>query len=397
MERIATLNSDGLEGDVQIHVILDTNALWKDFALRSAGFGELIALQKQGFLSVYVPEVVIYELSRQARRDRQNALSSNIKKISEAQDELQKLHMPDAPKVDISELRDKAKSMRLSLKEMNADLVKRLQEREVTVLPLPEVDVRSVFERYVSRRKPFKPDKGEGLADDLLWRTVVEHAESVETSTGTRIVFITGNSSDFGKEGALHEDLQSDLSDFCVVELWGKVESFLAANRSHFEVKVPAVEPTDFRTEFSIVTAAVTGYAETELPYEEVCSSEDLEMGSGLAIEGYDLPQEVQYPYISSAEVDDKSVVWDSYFSEDGTELGRVEAILDLSIEGYAAKSDAYHLVDEHEAFISDPDWNDFMAVVGLGRRVRMVLHIRLENEQAEVLNLESLEIDSRS
>lgn len=386
------MSVDDLKIEDQIHVILDTNVLWKDFGLESADFGELIALQKQGLLSVYIPEVVVQELSRQARLERKSGLTEHIKSISDGQRGLHSLQMKDAPNINITELRERAKAMSLPLEEMIADLTKRLQNRGVTVLPLPSVDIRRVFERYVSRRKPFKKDSGEGMADDLLWRTVVEHAESVETPAGTQLIFITNNSSDFGKEKKIHTELKGDLSGRCVVELWGKLGSFLSEYRSHFETRVSTLDPTDLMSEIKFVTDAVRDYAESELPYQEVCSDDD-EMQFGLAIEGYDLPSQVQNPYIQYAEVDDSSVIWDSYFNKDGTELGRVEVSMDVTIQGYVFKSDLQDLADEGEAVVVDHDWNDHMAVAEWERKVNMVLHIRLENEDVEVLNLESLKI----
>lgn len=388
------MSSDGLNLEDQIHVILDTNALWGDFGLKAADFGELVVCQNKGLLRVYVPEVVVHELSRQAQQSRKTRLFEHIKSISKGQLGLQELDMPDAPNHDIADLRKKARAMTHSLDEMIVDLEKRLQDRGVQVLPLPSVDVRSIFERYVSRRKPFKEDSGEGMADDLLWRTVVEHAESAGTATGTRVIFVTNNSSDFGKEKNLHKDLKGDLSGRCEVELWSETKSFLSDYHSHFEAVVPEPEPTDLMSDYYIIRKAVSNYAESELGYQDVCGSDlDYEMQSGLPIEGYDLPPEAQNPYIKYAEVDESSVVWDSYFNERGTELGRVEVSMDVAIQGYVFKSEFYDLIDSGKAAVVDADWNDHMAVAEWERRVRMVLHIRLESEHVEVLNLESLEI----
>ncbi|MFK0085433.1 PIN domain-containing protein [Glutamicibacter sp. NPDC090743] len=382
----------------QIHVILDTNALWKDFDLKSADFGELITFQEKGVLCVYVPEVVVQELSRQQEREHRSALKANITKLAGVQSELRRLQMPGAPNCDIKALRKQVDEVAPPVKKLSADLTDRLQAKEVKILPLPIADSRNIFEDYIARRKPFKEDKGEGLADYLLWRTVVDHAENAETKARTRIIFITNNSKDFGKEKKLYDELEGDLSGRCEVELWSEIKSFLSEHRSQFEAVLPKPEPTDLMSDYNIIREAIRGYAESELVYEEVCGSDlDYEMQSGLLIEGYDLPSEAQNPYIQHAEVDNDSVIWDSYYNEHGTELGRVEASMDVILEGYVFKSELPYLIEDGKAAVVDGDWNDHMAVAQWERRVIMTLHIRLESEQVEVLNLESLEIDSRS
>ncbi len=98
-----------------------------------------------------------------------------------------------------------------SLLEIEAQVVRRITDLGFRVDPLPDVPIDKFVAEYIRRNKPFKgdgTDEGKGLADWLIWQSVVARAAGLK-----EVYFISANSSDFGseREGALAPNLISSL------------------------------------------------------------------------------------------------------------------------------------------------------------------------------------------
>lgn len=65
----------------------------------------------------------------------------------------------------------------------------------------------NILNKAINKIKPFK-DNGEGYKDALIWQSVVKIIKERQME---KVVFISKNGKDFGKDGELHNDLLNDL------------------------------------------------------------------------------------------------------------------------------------------------------------------------------------------
>nr|WP_176705822.1 PIN domain-containing protein [Arthrobacter sp.]AXV46409.1 DUF4935 domain-containing protein [Arthrobacter sp.] len=389
-------------------VVVDTNIVTKEFELTSADWNELFKFQEKGHLRIFIPEVVVGETIRHHGANRRHEIKSAIDGLGSSHKMLLELGMADLPEIDLRSLRKKRDEMEDPRDAVDGKFRALLHQKDMTVLPVPDANMATVFERYMKRRKPYKDD-GEGFADDLIWRTIVDLAESEITASGTNIAFITKNSKDFaGAQKKLHEDLAEDLSGRCEVKLYLGARAFLEAHRSDFgEIRrpdpahnAPADSDSDevvskivLESVLSLAVTAARGFTERDLPYQELDNPLEGDRGTGFDLDGYDLPSVLHNPYIQWIELDEESAIWNPYEEMDGTEFGRLEMEGEAFIEGYVMKSDL-HVVDDLDSMnLVDGDHNDHMATVGIVRRMDIEFHIRAETGEAEVLNLESLAV----
>ena len=71
-----------------------------------------------------------------------------------------------------------------------------------------DVDVASLVQRALARKKPFDSNGKVGFRDAVLWETVLQLA----SRQPDKIFLITHNTNDFGAHGQLHEHLRADLN-----------------------------------------------------------------------------------------------------------------------------------------------------------------------------------------
>lgn len=391
-----------------ILVVLDTNTVTRDFELSSADWNELVKFQEMGHLRICLPEVVVGETVRQHGANRKQEIKAAIDAFGSSHKTLKDLGMPGLPEIDVHTLRQHRDSMEDPRTVVEGKFRALLEKHAVTVLPVPEVDMADVMERYLRRRRPYK-ENGGGIADDVIWRSVVHLAEAMSTNSGTQIAFITRNSKDFaGDSKDLHPDLSGDLSGRCDVKLYLGTRLFLEANRSIFRFAASqngdsqavsrhenerGVE-TQTDDVLRCAVSAARGYAERDLVYQGLTNSYDDGYGSGFELEGYDLPFVVENPYIQWLEIDEKTAIWTPYDEMDGTTFGRLEMEAEATIEGYVRKGDIHGIEDEDSIELVDGDLNDHMAVVSVTRNVYVEFHIRSDMGEAEVINLESLVVN---
>jgi len=177
-----------------MHVVLDTNAWGKPSpALSNAHVDRLIAAASSAGYVVFVPEVVVLEREAHLREQ----CKASLHRLREAANVLRSwsdVHpLTDA---DWDTLVDQhVKKFRQSL-----------EAADVRIYPLPQVPHGKLLERDLVRRKPFDAE-GRGYRDALIWETILE----MLPGSDNQVVFVTGNSSDFGKS-SLDSALQDDVN-----------------------------------------------------------------------------------------------------------------------------------------------------------------------------------------
>ena len=175
-------------------LVIDSTAFCQDYHQTSTPFRLLFDGLTLIPAKLQIPEVVIDEVVneyREAVEQAQTAAAGDLEKLSRL------LGVPfPAPQHD---------PLGAAL-VYRRRLVDRITNAGGAILPYPEVPHKTVVERDLARRKPFKRD-GSGYRDFLIWeslRKLVLHGSE-------RIIFVTDNVRDFGQGPDLDEQLRSDI------------------------------------------------------------------------------------------------------------------------------------------------------------------------------------------
>lgn len=173
--------------------------LYTDASMSRPGSVALLDGAREGRYRLVVPEVVIAESTKHYGQRLRKALKEINLSIGKQQRELTRLGEPPVPLHEVPSRQDAEATYAERLRE-------RLDHDGVTVAESPPID--DAIAWYVSRRKPFK-ETGEGLADVVVWLTVLQYAGEAHD-----VVLLSANVHDFG-DGAdpagLAEPLRKDL------------------------------------------------------------------------------------------------------------------------------------------------------------------------------------------
>ncbi|AWB95362.1 hypothetical protein DCE93_06575 [Agromyces badenianii] len=205
-------------------VILDSTAVHGRRPFTRADSALLLALVRTGRIRLVIPEVVLYELSRQwakdladRRRDFRKAHAAINGVLADA--DVATVTSSVAPSLGRSVFYDAAATM--------------LTRNGVEVPRYPEVPLGDLLERDLDERKPFA-STGKGFRDALIWETVKVICAGVAPSTP--VLFVTNNSGDFcvsKRDRTLHPDLRAEMPDLEAFE----VVPFLRASLEHGAIK----------------------------------------------------------------------------------------------------------------------------------------------------------------
>ncbi len=179
-------------------IVLDSNVLFSDFAMKKP---QMLLLERhlaRSSAELCIPEVVIEETIRNFKSEYQDALNK-CNKAAGLLKVVAKLPaaMPSSDEVVI---------------DYRAKLTARLKELKARTLPMPTTPIFSLFKRYLEKRRPFL-DGGKGFNDALIWETILTDCHSHDE----KIVFVTEDY-DFGVKSdqdgiELHPDLVRELKD----------------------------------------------------------------------------------------------------------------------------------------------------------------------------------------
>lgn len=178
-----------------MQIVLDTTSIHGDFFLERPATVEFLQGLHKIPAKLLVPEVVVDEMVRHYRRALEKALGA----LTDARHDISKLRaatVPPAPSLSVEERADVYRKA----------LLARIAEFGGEVIPYPKIGHKELVARDLAGRKPFD-ENGRGYRDALIW-------ESVRSKTWgghERVVFVSNNSTDFGKAPALHDGLRKEI------------------------------------------------------------------------------------------------------------------------------------------------------------------------------------------
>ncbi len=246
------------ESSVVQRVAIDTNIFFTDLLLQGSLWRKLNLLQREGFIDLYFPEVVVREMVRHFNRQHHKDLNRVIDALDEirpfdrALDDLG-VKMPAGDKAALRRLRNDI----LAENAYEPELRGKLREAGIQVLELPHVDTQDMVDAYISSRKPFKTSDA-GVADYLIWETVraLVHSDPEDPV----VLLLTKNSGDFALDGELHPDLKAILTPPAEVAVCINVEEFLDSHQDHFQ-EIEAREKFSYSEQSDhLALAAARGY-----------------------------------------------------------------------------------------------------------------------------------------
>lgn len=380
-------------GNVADAVIVDTNIFWGDLNLKGYFWRRLITLRNEGFVRIYFPEVVVRELVRHHRRQHRTNLNAVIEKIdalASSGDVLAELgaSVTAASKKELRQRRDDSlcsDSYEAHLREAICEVAE--------VFALPSLDADEMFTAYLAGRKPFK-EGGTGVADYLIWQTVRQYAES---ASGHAVLLLTDNHKDFAQNGELHTGLRATLSASASrVDVCLGVDEFLRAYAEKFDYIESTNGVVYSESSESLSMSAAVAYVEHDLVGTEISWFDTDSYPSGLHIAGFGLPSGIESTSIELIELDVATGAWQPYDDFDKTtELGLLECEGDLTIVGYAYRSEALILAESQEVdSVHFASMDDHYAEVRLPLRVTLRFNVRVERDyRADVEHLEAISL----
>tara|TARA_R110002051_G_scaffold325547_1_gene428781 strand:+ start:46618 stop:47745 length:1128 start_codon:yes stop_codon:yes gene_type:complete len=368
------------------HIIIDTNYFYRDPELEHAAWRNLVALHQAGDVIICVPEIVIREQIRHRREAAHREISEGLEGLAKSTRSLVKNGL-QVEVTDLSELRGQRDAL-LSNLDYEDKFRDRLQSVPVAVLGFPSVDSEELFVASHTPKKPFKANE-RGLADYLIWRSVVERQSMI--ASGDKVIFATRNHRDFADGGHLHGDLSSDI-DPARFELHADPDAYLksrqaiAALSSEFQAHhLHAFDEYETTSATQTAIAAAWSFVFSSMQYQNAGS--DYWDGD---IDGY-LPSEFDGPTFDSVDLDERTATWAPYDDVSGTVLGRLTVEADAVVDAYVSKSETFELADS--VTVSNFDHNRHMSEVSYELRVKIDFHVRLDGGEAQVLNVESIAV----
>lgn len=180
-------------------IVIDTNIIHNDFFLKNAQIISLCETAKICGIQVLVPQIVIDEVVNHYREK----IDAANKDLEKAKSSLSFFY-PDESVGDYFSS-DKAAQL---LKDYRDELIKRLEELGITIIPYPKISHEELVKRDLARRKPFQ-ESGKGYRDALIWESVYNNIEKIDNNPD--VVFINKNTKDFFEKDKLHPDLITDI------------------------------------------------------------------------------------------------------------------------------------------------------------------------------------------
>jgi len=348
-------------------VVLDSTEIVSHGNLRSPTYERLFQAVTDGVLTVYVPQVVLDEVLHHRRRE----IQQELEKIAKNLDTLYQWGATRYTRLTAAEALQIAQSYQ-------RDVMARMNEAGVPVLPYPAVAHQRLNEMASLRRKPFN-NKGGGYKDALIWFSVLELAQASTDS----IVLVSSNSDDFASEAkdALHSDLASVMQELGVPE--GRVTwcNGLAALIESLPVVEPAGE--EAADGLQVVESLDWNTVLRERLPEQVIGKpwEPKEIGLGSSFRSVTLDQVTA---IGSFEI----------HSISGTELGRYfvsgHTEMDCVFKFTTLAEQWSRCFSEHGDIILKSESPPFQYVTGtLRHHVRGLLHANVGGAPLEVREIE--------
>lgn len=355
-----------------LYIVFDTN-VFKGFGvggnakpLDTTNGKVLLKLREKGKVRLFVPSVVLQEVSRQwfdEYNERKLKLEKSVQKFNNV---MKMTNVNFEPP-------------RRALSGCSRDTFYRLAqdvlvEKGLEILPMPCVALEQVLLRDLDRRKPFN-ENGRGFRDYLIWESVCE-LHSLDNGKDFKIIFVT-NDRDFLDKGlGIHEDLQKDLVS--------SSRDVIVVNDMDMLLKHSFIKP--YVDEFQSEIRVEIEWGLKKKIFEELEGLIDkpvslFDYGEPGGVGGGPINTPILEGDFVDVHIIEKSLVYETYslndtFSGDADLLTvKVDIDVECSIDGFVYKSDYY--MYEWDFEILDQDWNDYMMLV----REERTLHFTLQGE----------------
>jgi len=205
-----------------MHVVLDTNVFFSDFRMEGNAFRVLLASTERLGIAVYVPEVVLDEISSCYRREME-ALRAKLDKAASTWQRYSGRSICSLPSDE---------DMAQECSHYSTWLRAKLESIQAVIPAYPDVSHRVLAQRAMARRRPFREDD-RGYRDALIWETVL----SLCAGIGEPMFLVSKNRKDFGDGPEPHADLVADLCERGLSEDMVRVFSSLADLKLHEQLE----------------------------------------------------------------------------------------------------------------------------------------------------------------
>jgi hypothetical protein len=176
------------------YVVVDTNALMRDYLLIEANMQTFLQGCQRCHIAVCVPQIVIDELCANYEKEinrQKSTLHTAARKL---------LAMGVKVEATDFDVKEEAQRYRRHVHQM-------FEYHDAKVVPYPDISPKSLVDASYSGKKPFK-ESGEGFKDFIIFETI----RAIATQQDDGGAFVTANKKDFcGSDGKLYPDLQSML------------------------------------------------------------------------------------------------------------------------------------------------------------------------------------------
>jgi len=190
-------------GEEFMNIFLDTTVLYSDYFLNKSKSETLLKMAENGEVNIYISKVVLKE----ARRHFKNSLQEKLGQAEKALREISKIPDIDIGQTNLPTIED-------ALNQFDAYYNQLEQDGIINIVSFDEVSINELVNRAVDRIKPFSENKPE-FRDAVIWLSYANLAEAEELDD---CILVTANSSDYLKEGQLHQDLQNDTMRIRIVK-----------------------------------------------------------------------------------------------------------------------------------------------------------------------------------
>jgi hypothetical protein len=375
-----------------ITAIVDTTATFVDVTMKTTPWMQLLTLCHDSKIQVMLPDVVLRETARHWETEALRAVETangKIVGIKKSRERLAEMGIDGSSLVDstrVTATPDKS--------EFEEETREKLVSLGVQVAPVPDhVDIETVLQRDLARKKPFT-DTGKGFRDTLVWETAKQVV--MESMAGDKIFLVTNNSTDYcDATGALAPELCAEV-EIAAGELTrvADLEELLKHGSIAPMVAGLAKTPEQLTTFLALATRIRGADAEPpsvdEVVKDAVIQALEQLVGedvqtvnaatSGLDFTGLGIPSELEGLSIVAVDADESTLTWQTYETyQDTTFLIHAEIDAEITLDGFAYKSDFSSLDEEDGIYVQQWDWNSHMAYVGATTTARLSFQIRLE------------------
>jgi ribosomal protein L7/L12 len=374
-----------------ITVVVDTTATFIDVMMSSTRWMQLLTLCHDSHVQVVVPDVVLRETARHWQTRAVETIDNanrKIEGIKKSREKLTDLGIDGSSLVDSTPV-----AVTPDAAKFEEETLEKLVALGVQIKPVPDhVNIETVLQRDLARGKPFTTT-GKGFRDTLVWETVKQVV--AESGAGDKIFLVTDNSTDYCDEtGALAPELLAEVKGAVELSRVANLEQLMSHGK--LAAMVAGLARTDEQLAAFLALAAATDDADAgSVPVEEVVrnavvkaleqlTGEEVqtrnEATAGLDFSELIIPDELEGLSIDTIDPDESTLSWQTYETyQDTTLLIQAEIHAEISLDGFAYKSDIGYLEGPERVYVLDWDWNDHMAHVGTRTTARLVFQVRLE------------------